>query len=250
MNADITQISFEWNGDDEVEDSFSDSNSTYDTVYQANTVYQADTVYQAYNSQNSHTELTNTLKRRHEIFGDREYADYIAEPKPNCFRLHWKKIITASVIFASIITIPTVVKLVNDSDSNPEVQPNTEITSTSEIISTSDIISTTEITSTAETILTTDMISTTETVPLSNNKTTTVTDSNQDTTSTTTSSDDLLQWGIWSECSQSCGNGQKSRKAICVESMDCISDEETSICNLRGCESLTSSWRKTEMNSC
>ena len=275
MENDIDQISVEFNDDELVNDSFSDSN-IYESV---------DETY--HGSSDSRVRVNGTDVNRNQEPESTEYAIYDNSHHQNnsinWLRLHWKKIIVISVALAIAIAVALVLKSPKDKPVIPTVMPTVKPTVTSpdkptveptnilpEIPTvTSPDISTdippdqqtdipTKISTATSPDISTDMTPDQPTDIPPEIPTVTSPDISTDMTPdqptdippeipTATSPDiptvllpdqstDYTDWETWSECSQSCGQGESVRERKCLRNPCTESILEANECNIRGCE--------------
>ena len=227
MENDIDQISVEFNDDELVNDSFSDSN-IYESV--------AETYH---GSSDPRVRVNETDVNRNQEPETTEYAIYDdGHRQNNCMnllRLHWKKIII--ILFTLAITISVALVLKSPSDNSvitTEIPTNNPTDIPTDIPTDMPRDIPTDISTDIPTDIPRDIPTYIPTYKPTDKPTGPATA--EPTTITSVPRNDYTDWEAWSKCSQSCGQGESVRERKCLRNPCTQSLREAIKCNIRGCE--------------
>ena len=255
--SEINQISVTFENEERPDDSFSDS-SLYEPVYNPystppNSMPPRDTI-NAFDS----NEIPKTQSNEYAVYNNSHREQTISR-----FRLHWKKIAAFCVLLAISITVGLVVKMPDNEEKNFEVaesnfpssetqkliisstEPSKGVQSTKRELSTKDGYLPAR---TYATLISTSKVNkTTTTAPKKITEATTKSTPDELTLAELTPTEltpttecihrvDLSQWNNWSQCSKSCGDGDKTRERVCQDGSCSETLLDSIRCNERGCE--------------
>ena len=261
MENDIDQISVEFNDDDTVNGSFSDSN-LYESVYETN--------HGSSESRDPRVQFNQANDHCNQELEATEYAVYDnghrERNRIDRFRQNWKKIIVIILSLAITISVALAIKLPMDKTPLPTAMPTVEPTVTTPDISIDKppdkpTVKPTDIPPEIPTVLSPDIstdipqdqptdippeiptaISPDISTDLPPDQSVVPTDKSPGLSTVKPSEiapvpeKDYTDWETWSECSQSCGQGESVRERKCLRNPCTESILEANECNIRGCE--------------
>ena len=237
MENDIDQISVEFNDDDTVNGSFSDSN-LYESVYETN--------HGSSESRDPRVQFNQANDHCNQELEATEYAVYDnghrERNRIDRFRQNWKKIIVIILSLAITISVALAIKLPMDKTPLPTAMPTVEPTVTTPDISIDKppdkpTVKPTDIPPEIPTAISPDI-----STDLPPDQSVVPTDKSPGLSTVKPSEiapvpeKDYTDWETWSECSQSCGQGESVRERKCLRNPCTESILEANECNIRGCE--------------
>ena len=261
MSDELNQISIQLNDEQVLNDSFSDS-SVYESVYEP---YETSTKSITRNYNSSTIQNQKIDENRYSVYNNnhlnRKWIDWL--------KLHWRKISGCFLLSAIIISVAVGLEsFLSEGTENYTTTVNPSFTMTTPGILTNGTLAdespstTSPSTTNVDTGITHSIEVTDTTLPTEETRPTQTTPNQTEPIQTRPNQTrpsqtqpiqiteepiqkpeskpsvqrPLEEWGAWTECSQTCGNGLKERTLVCEAKFCSQIRQETTPCNIRGCK--------------